>query len=364
MPVLERIERHPGFTSSVIASDMHLVPMFGGTIGEVARHASRLYTVETTMASDSRLARAKSIGVGILGVSEVLDRIRPDLFVVLGDRGEVLGATMCAVELNIPVVHLFGGDVCQGGVDEPVRHAITKLASVHLTSNRESADRVRRMGEEPWRVHVVGSPVLDLIRLKRFTPPARVLARLNLDPKRPIVVLLQHSVTWQVEDAERQIRETMASLEALGHQTVAIYPCSDPGYSAIVRVLREYTDRPWLRVLENLPHQDFLGLLSAADVFVGNSSGGLMETPSFRLPFVNVGSRQEGRLRADNVIDVPHDRRAITRAIQRALGDRRFQRRVARVVSPYGDGHAARAIVTILKALPLDGRLIAKRMTY
>jgi UDP-hydrolysing UDP-N-acetyl-D-glucosamine 2-epimerase len=343
---------------------MHLLAAFGRTLDEVNHHATTVRTVESTMGSDSTLARAKSIGIGIMGVAEVLGDLQPDMMFVLGDRGEVMGAALCAVEMNIPVVHLFGGDVCQGGVDEPMRHAITKLASVHLASNAQSADRIVAMGEEPWRVHTVGSPVLDLVRQKRYTAASEVLAKLQLDPSKPIIALLQHSVTWQIAEAEHQIRETMEAIDALGHHTVAVYPCSDPGYSDVIRVLEEYRGRPYFHLFKNLDHEDFLGLLAVATVFVGNSSAGLMETPSFKIPFVNIGIRQDGRLRAANVIDAAHDRNAIIDAINAGLRDRKLRQDIDRSASPYGDGHASEAIVELLCNIPLDKRLIQKRMTY
>jgi GDP/UDP-N,N'-diacetylbacillosamine 2-epimerase (hydrolysing) len=364
VPVIEAICREEDLEYSIIAADMHLSGFFGNTIDEVKEQADNVYTVETLMNSDSRLGRAKSIGIGILGMSELLAKLKPDLIFVLGDRGEVLGMAICALEMNIPIIHLFGGDVCQGGVDEPVRHAITKLASIHLTSNEESAERIRRMGEETWRVHNVGSPVLDLIEQHRYAGRDATAQRFGLDSAKPIILLLQHSVTWQVEDAEYQMRQTMEAIDHFGFQTVAVYPCSDPGFEAIIRVLLNYEGRPYLQVHRNIPFQDFWGLMSIASLFLGNSSAGVMETPSFRIPFVNVGIRQEGRLRAENVIDVGHEKEEIIKAIERAMFDREFRERVRACRSPYGDGKTSSRIVSILKDLGIDENLIRKRMTY
>jgi len=364
VPLLERIGADPALEYSVVACDMHLMQLFGETIGEVEDWSRNVYTLETALGSDSRRARAKSVGLVVLGAAELLEQLKPELVLVLGDRGEALGMTIAAVELNIPVAHLFGGDVCQGGVDEPVRHAITKLASVHLASNRQSADRIVRMGEEPWRVHTVGAPALDLIARKQYTPAVEICRRFQLDPDKPILVLLQHSVSWQVEEAGAQIRETLRALDELEYQTVAIYPCSDPGYQAVIAGLEERRARPWMRLQPHVPFADFWGLLSVAGAFVGNSSAGVIETPSFGLPFVNVGIRQRDRLRADNVIDAPHEKDAIVRAIRTALFDDGVRERARRCESPYGDGHAAGRIVEILKSVTLGDRLIQKRLAY
>ncbi|CAB1057790.1 UDP-N-acetylglucosamine 2-epimerase (EC [Olavius sp. associated proteobacterium Delta 1] len=364
IPIIELIAKKADFSYSIIASDMHLSKFFGNTIEEVHSWVGNVYPVETLMYSSSKLARAKSIGIGILGISELLAQIKPDFVFILGDRGEVLGMAICALEMNIPIIHLFGGDVTQGGVDEPVRHAITKLATIHLTSNKESADRVLKMGEEPWRVHVVGSPVLDLIKHKRFTPPEQIIEKFDLNLDNPVILLLQHSVTWQVEDAEYQIRQTMAAIDQLGFQTIAVYPCADPGYEKIIEVLQEYEQRSYFQLYNNIEFSDYWGLMNVAGVFVGNSSAGVMETPSFHLPFVNIGIRQEDRLRADNVIDSDHDKNQIAEAIQTALTDNEFRNKVSNCKSPYGDGTAADRIVSILSNLQKNQTIIRKKITF
>jgi UDP-hydrolysing UDP-N-acetyl-D-glucosamine 2-epimerase len=206
--------------------------------------------------------------------------------------------------------------------------------------------------------------VLDLIRQGRFTPPEEICRKFALNPEEPILILLQHSVTWQVEQTEQQINATLAALDRLGHQTVAVYPCSDPGYETIIGALNQFSSRPYVRLHKNLEFADFWGLMHIAGALVGNSSAGVMETASFRIPAVNIGIRQEGRLRADNVLDTDHDAELIVKAIQTALHDRDFRAMVKRCSSPYGDGHAAERIVGVLKDVQLGEKLIRKKMTY
>ena len=364
IPVIERIKESDKLDYCVLASDMHLSNIFGSTINEVKIWAENIYCVDSMLGSHSRVSRAKSIGIGLMSYAQMLDTIKPDFVFILGDRGEVLAMAISAMEMNIPILHLFGGDLTQGGVDEPTRHIITKMANVHFTSNQESADRILRMGEEPWRVHNVGSPALDLIREKRFTTPNDIYAKFKLDKNNPILILLQHSVTWQVEEAEYQIKETMKAIDSFGYQTIGIYPCSDPGYDAIINVLSRYEDRSYFQLYKNINFPDFWGLMNVASVFVGNSSAGIMETSSFRVPFVNIGIRQEGRLRADNVIDVEHDEDHIVEAVKIAIFDKQFKRRVESCVSPYGDGESSEKIVGILENIEINDALIRKKMTY
>ncbi|MGE4552512.1 MAG: UDP-N-acetylglucosamine 2-epimerase [Desulfovibrionaceae bacterium] len=370
IPVIEAVRAEPDMDASIIVADMHLAGAFGHTVDEVRRYLppDRVHEVETLMGSDSKVARVKSLGVGILGQADLLHRLAPDFLVVLGDRLEILAPVLTALQLNIPVAHLFGGDLTQGGVDEVVRHAVTKMAALHFAATEQSAERIRRMGEEPWRVHAVGSPALDLIRQGRYTPADEVRRKFSLDPDRPVVLLLQHSVTWQVDRAGAQIQATLDALDTSNRddiQVVAVQPCSDPGYSEVVRALEAAAaSRPRFQLHKNIDGPDFWGLMALAAVLVGNSSAGPLETASFHLPCINIGIRQQDRLRADNVLDVDHDAAAIAAALDTALADDAFLARVRACVSPYGDGRAAGRILDVLRDAPTDGSLIRKKMTY
>ena len=177
------------------------------------------------------------------------------------------------------------------------------------------------------------------------------------------MILLQHSITWQVEEVVHQIQQTMEAIDALGFQTIAIYPCSDPGYQDIIDTLHKYEDKPYLQIYKNIESKDFWGLMSVANALIGNSSAGVMETASFKLPFANIGIRQEGRLRADNVIDVSHDKNEIIKAIQTAIFDESLKKKVEGCVSPYGDGQASERIIKILSNIEMNQALIKKKMT-
>jgi len=364
VPIFEEIDKNSFLKYSIFASDMHLSGSFGKTIKSVEKRAQNVYKIDTLINSDSKVARAKSIGIGILSYSQMLDMLKPDLVFLLGDRGEVLAMAIAAMELNIPIIHLFGGDITQGGVDELVRHAITKLANIHLTSNQSSADRILKMGEDSWRIYKIGSPALDLIKQSRFTNKETIFKKFSLYENKPVILLLQHSVTWQVDQTEKQIIETLKAITEFDFQIIAVYPCSDPGYETIINNLEKYSRKTNLRVYKNIEFEDFWGLMNIANIFIGNSSAGIMETASFKIPFINIGIRQEGRLRADNVIDVAHDRDKIKKAIQKSLFDSAFIKQVQNCISPYGDGTASKKIVSILENLKLDSKLIQKKMTY
>lgn len=306
---------------------------------------------------------ARAIGLGILGLTQALELNRPDVLIVLGDRGEMLAGAIAAAHLNIPVAHVHGGEI-SGTIDESVRHAITKLAHFHFPSTEENAQRIIRMGEDPWRVHVVGAPGIDYLRSIEPMSREDVEADLDLDFSRPVLLMTQHPVTTEVEAAADQMRTTLDAVAAVGSQTLVTYPNADSGGRTMIDVLGEYTALPFIRVRPSLGQRRYASLLRYVDAMVGNSSSGIIEAPFFGLPVVNIGSRQRGRQRAGNVLDVTHDRDAIEKAIRKALGDNEFIHRARTCTNPYGDGRAGERIATALAEIPLDRSVLQKRLAF
>lgn len=362
-PMLRLLRDDPEVELQLVVTDQHVSAKFGNTIAEVQQEFEIAAAVDMEQQGDSAVDRARALGVCVTKMSGVLAELRPDLCVLYGDRGEVLATAMATTSLGIPVAHLQGGDI-SGSVDEQVRHAVTKLSHLHFPSTQESGERILSMGEEPWRVHVVGDNHIDLIVAGQYASREEVSSLLNLDPTKPVVVVLQHSETTAPDAAYQQMIETLIPVRELGYQTVVVHPCSDVGYGGIIQAIEELAVGTLFRVRVNLDAPIFWGLLAMASVFVGNSSAGIIETPTFRLPTINVGRRQEGRLHAENVIHAPHDREAIRAALQTALHDLKFRSQVKDCSQPYGDGHAGERIVKVLKKVALDKQLMIKRMTY
>jgi UDP-hydrolysing UDP-N-acetyl-D-glucosamine 2-epimerase len=242
-----------------------------------------------------------------------------------------------------------------------MRHAVTKLAHIHFASTEASGKRIRCLGEEAWRVHVVGDNHIDSIVAGDFCSPQEVARELDLDLAKPVIVVLQHSETTAPEAAYDQMVETLIAVRDLGQQAVVIHPCSDAGYDGIIRAINELALPPQFRVRINLDAPYFWGLLAVAGVLVGNSSAGLIETPSFRLPAVNIGRRQNGRLCAENVLHAEHDRGAILDAMTIALSPP-FEEVTANCRQPFGDGRAGRRVYETLRDIPLDEKLKFKRL--
>jgi UDP-hydrolysing UDP-N-acetyl-D-glucosamine 2-epimerase len=281
--------------------------------------------------------------------------------VVLGDRFEMLAAAVAALPFALPVAHIHGGEASEGVIDNQIRHAITKLAHLHFASADAHARRIAQMAEEVWRIHAVGAPGLDRLRTLEFLSRQALATALGLPPSGPWLVVTFHPVTLEYRDTPTHVEELLAALDKVDGTLVLTYPNADTAGKIISERLEAFvTGCPRARLVKNLGDQVYLSLLRHADAMVGNSSSGLIEAPSFGLPVVNVGSRQGGRLRGPNVIDVGYGRDEILRGIEAALHPG-FRAGLRGLPNPYGDGHSAPRIVRILREVPLDARLIQKR---
>jgi UDP-N-acetylglucosamine 2-epimerase (non-hydrolysing)/GDP/UDP-N,N'-diacetylbacillosamine 2-epimerase (hydrolysing) len=291
-------------------SGAHLDDNFGRTLDEIHHDGFRIDTeVIIKMEGDSRIATAQAIGSGVQAISMALDRLKPDIVVVYADRFEGFSAVIAASQMNIPTAHIEGGDLTEGGaLDDSVRHAMTKLAHLHFTTNQQASNRILAMGEEPWRVHTVGFPAIDLISEGRFASAKEVVEKLGLDLSRPVMLFTQHSVSTEYSRAAEQLAPSLVAIERLaaeGVQTILTYPNNDAGGQAIIEQLEIFGEAgvPGTQVCRSLGRHLYHGVLALARdqslriACVGNSSSGLKETPAFACPTVNIGSRQEGRLR-------------------------------------------------------------------
>jgi len=370
-PVLREIEAHRDLDYSLIVTGMHLSPKYGHTIDEIISDGFRIAaTVDMLLDSDSGAAQAKSLGLAVLGMTQAFENTRPDVILISGDRAEILAAAVAGANMNIPVVHMDGGQE-SGTIDNAVRHAITRFAHVHCAITRLGAERLIRMGEEPQRVHLVGAAAIEYALNLNLEPPEQIAAELGLDCARPIIIVLQHPVTGETEDSGRQMEETLKAVAEIGEQAVIIGPNSDPGnnamWQAIDRFMNEENKKATTVFRVNLPFVKFLSLMKAASVMVGNSSGAIVEAPSLGLPVVDIGTRQTGREKAGNVIEVGYDWCEITFAIRKALTDREFIARAREKKTPYdpyGDGKTAGRIVDIILRLEVTPELLNKRLTF
>lgn len=361
--VLENIKLHPLLELEIAATGMHLMKEFGYTINEVESDGYKVHRINVIYERDYKESMAIFIGKFIQKFAEKIQDIKPDVIMVLGDRGEMLGAAIVGAYLSIPVAHIHGGEITST-VDEFARHAITKLSHIHFPATKKSAERIIKMGESPDRIFITGAPGLDSILNQNFHSKEEICKSLGLDAKEPILIVLQHPVTLYADISDKHMRETMEAVKTLEKQTVVIYPNADAGGRKMINVIKEYEKFPFIHVIKNLGHNNYLNLMKNADVLIGNSSSGIIEAPSFCLPVVNLGTRQEGRERAENVINVDHNKGEIINAANKALYDKDFKDKVKKCKNPYGDGKAGERIAEILSKIKINDILLQKKLTY
>ena len=362
---LRELASQKGVDLHIIALAAHLSPEFGNTIDEIeADGFSVSERIECLLSSDSDVGMAKTIGVAVQSLADVLGRLRPDLLLLIADRYEMLAPAAVAVALRIPIAHIDGGEVSEGAIDDAVRNALTKMSHIHFTPTELATRRVCAMGEEAWRVHQVGAPSLDQLRCADLVSQDALSQRLEFDLAAAPLLVAYHPVTL----AQDTVGEADAVFEALDHLSgrwpiLFCFPNADAGSRQLIARAQAFSDarpRPRARVYVNLDPLTFWSLLSHVDALVGNSSCGIMETPSIGLPSVNVGIRQRGRERAASVVDAAPDPLAIVAAVERATSAQ-FRASLVGMASPYGDGHAGERIAAVLADVTLGEQLLVKK---
>lgn len=366
-PLIEKIHNSSELDLQLIVTGMHLLEEYGLTINDIKDSRFNITSIVPMYYGNSEDLdyHGKGLGRGISNFTTILINTAPDILVVLGDRLEGSSATYSAAILGIAVAHISGGDKTDSGhIDESIRHSMTKFSHIHFPSTRQSAERIIRMGEEPWRVFTVGALALDSILHTKPIPKKELMEKLGIDAEKEIIVCVFHPVHLDKGLIKKQVREILEAINELGIQTIIIYPNNDVGSQDIIDEIGGEYDSPFIKTRSNLPHPDYISLLRYADVLVGNSSSGIVEAPSLNLPVVNIGTRNVGREHADNIIFVDFKKNEIVEGIKTALYDENFKNRVNESVSPYGDGKTSDRILKILTEIEIDKRLLTKKNTY
>ncbi len=356
--IIKAIHKDPGLELQLIVTGTHLSPEFGMTIKEIEKDGFPVAEkVEMLLSSDTEGAVAISMGIGMIGFAKAYERLMPDMLLVLGDRFEVLSAVSAAVPFKIPVAHIHGGESTEGAMDEQFRHAITKMSHIHFPAAPVYADKIIQMGENPDSVFCFGAPGLDNIFKLRLLSKGQLSKELGLPNKRPWGIVTYHPPTLERISVKIQIKELLNAVEMFSDICwVFTMPNADTGSRAIINALKDYVQRhpDNARLFSSLGQKRYLSLLKYADIMLGNSSSGIIEAPSFRLPVVNIGDRQKGRLRAENIIDIPECKKdKIVNAIRRAVS-KEFRDSLRGLKNQYGNGDASKRIVDVLKKVSLE----------
>lgn len=361
--LMAAVRDDPELELVVYVSGMHHSTKHGHTIDEVraAGFGPWMVEVPSSQDGDDPRAIAHTMATALAGFADAFAARRPDILVVLGDRYDSFPAAVAALPFAIPVAHISGGEVTEGVIDDSIRHAFTKLSHLHFPSHPDFGRRLRQMGEEPWRVTVSGQPGLDTMVGLVPPPKAEVFAGLGLDPAVPTSLVTYHPETLRAEDSAAAIAALLDAARRVGGQIVFTAPNADTGNAPIRESIAAFAvAQAGCVYRESLGRTLYLAMLSHAECMVGNSSSGIIEAASFRLPVVNVGDRQRGRLAPANVIHCGADADSIAAAWRRAL-DPAFRAGLAGLVNPYGDGAAVPRILAALKAAELGRRAVVKR---
>ena len=355
---LQQIQASSSLELRVLVTGVHLDAYYGDTVREIEESGLQIVAhVPIPLLRGENGDMARAIGYELLGVVEVLERERPDIVLLLGDRGEMLAAALASLHLNIAVAHIHGGEL-SGTVDEPVRHAISKLSHYHFTATERARERLIRMGESESNIFVTGAPGLDQIAGTRKADRANLFQQNGFNPEMPLAMVLFHPVLQSALEAGQQTESLMRSIvEDLKYQVLVLLPNSDTGSDRIRTVLEKFASKR-CKLLTHLPREEYLAWMTVADVLVGNSSSGIIEAASLGLPVVNVGDRQNCRERNSNVVDVRPEQPDITQGIRLAESMPRSFKNI------YGDGHAGERIVDLLENLPLTTDLMNKCNAY
>ena len=350
---LKSLNDDDNFQLDIVVTGMHLMEEFGCSINEIKQDNFKLHVIDQIFSKDDEQSMSKFIGSLIIDLTNLMVELKPDIVLLLGDRGEMLAGAIVASYLKIPVAHIHGGDV-SSTVDDSTRHAITKLSNIHFPATEKSALRIKQMGENPDNIFVVGAPGLDsIISIKNNIDENHLKKKYNI--QKDFILVLQHPVSLEVDEAAFQISQTLDAVTSTEYQVIVVYPNADAGGRAMIEKIDEYD----IDTYKNIPHEDFIGLLGLASILIGNSSSGIIESSSFKLPVINIGTRQSGREKASNVVDVDYNSNDILDVIKYMESDE-YCNNLRKCKNPYGDGKASQRICEILKNIEINNHLLNK----
>lgn len=358
--LMKEIKEDTNLELLIIATGMHLSPEFGLTYRIIEEDGFYINEkVEMLLSSDTPVGIAKSIGLATIGFADALDRLRPDIVVVLGDRFEILAAVQATMVARIPVAHIAGGDTTEGAYDELIRHSITKMSHIHFVTNEIAARRVKQMGENPEHIYNFGSPGIDMIKRLKLLGREELEKEIGFRFRDKNLLITFHPVTLDLQQAAHQFKELLDALESLDRKVGIIFtkPNADNDGRILINMIDEYVaSRPNAKAYTALGQLLYLSTIAQVDAVVGNSSSGFYEVPSFKKPTVNIGERQKGRLMASSIINCRPDSGDISRAITKA-----FEMDCSDTINPYGDGNSSGRIVNKLREFPDFRSLLKKR---
>lgn len=363
---MKEIQNDKELQLQLVVTGNHLVKDYGYTVEQIIKDGFIIdEEIDMIINSEKKSSIVKSMGIEMIHMAQCFDRLKPDILLILGDRYETFIAATCAMMMNIPIAHMNGGESTEGAVDEQIRHAITKMAHIHFPGAEDYKQKIIQMGEEPWRVHNVGQAGIENIKRLKLFEKFELEKELNISFDKPIFLITYHPVTLDIENIENQINDLLCALKEFSGKYIFTYPNADFGSKIIIDKINSFVKHNNnAYIYHSLGQKRYLSLLKYADVMIGNSSSGIIEAPIFKIPVVNIGDRQKGRLRSNNIIDVGYSKKEIVKGINKALYDEAFKEGLQCIENVYGSGNVSRSIVDIVKSISIDKKLLSKKLAY
>ena len=365
--VFREINKRKNLNLKLIVTGAHLKKKYGNTINEIIKDGfSITKKIDSLQMQNTLASRVIGLGIQLQKITKEIKKIFPDLIIVLGDREEAMTAALVSSYMNIPLMHIGGGDKAVGNVDDQIRHAVSKLSHIHFVSNKESESRLLKLGEQKHRVFNVGNPGIDRLISTKIIPLNKIeeLSNFFKKKKEEYIVLIQHPVSSEANKASSQIKQTLEAIKKLKIKTIVIYPNSDSGSKEMIKIINQYKKFSFFKIIKNLSRESFVNILRNATCLVGNSSCGILEAPSLNLPVINIGTRQRGRLHSNNVVFINHKSKEIYFAIKKIFDNKKYRNSLANCKKPYGDGTSSKKIVDIIQSIKINNKLLIKDITY
>ncbi len=363
--IIKILQKDKNIDLKVVVTGMHLSKNHGYSVKDLYEDKVKIFKkININIKKDNKVYHVKSLSSEISKLSTIYNKIKPSIVLVTGDRAEMFAAAFAAVYMGIPVAHIQAGDL-SGHIDGSARHAITKISHLHFASCRDSAERVKKLGEQKFRIFNTGAPQIDDFQSKNKINEKNFQKKYKLDIKKKFFLVIYHPVLFELKKIKKQISELFNSLRKFKQfQKIIIYPNIDVGNKTIINEFNKLKKISDFQVFENFKRSEYIYLLSKASILIGNSSSGILEASSFKLPVINIGSRQRGRLQSNNILNSSNSSKQIEKTIKYILRNKKFINKVKKCKNPYGDGKSSARIVKILKNIKIDNKLLDKINTY
>lgn len=364
-PIINLINKDNFFNCYLVVTGSHLIKKHGNSISDIKKSNFKIYRKfemfdKKYLKKDTGTGMTRAIGKAFIQLSKIVDNLKPDMILSGFDIGANFALTVIGAHANIPVFHIQGGEV-SGTIDESLRHAMSKFSHYHLVANNDAKKRLIRMGEDKWRIFNVGCPSIDSLIHEKTLTNNYIKKKFNIDLQKKFLLIIQHPVTTEYYQTKAQILKIIKAIKKIKIQKLMILPNNDAGASKIISEIK----RSGINYCETLKINEFKTLLSKCSVLVGNSSSGIHEAATFKKPVVNIGSRQNGRLKPVNIIDSNLNINSIYNKIVFCLENKKFKRKISRITNPYGNGNTSKKILSILKKINfLNKSIIQKKITY